>query len=57
MSLRHRKNKTHYSKAKASKKKKKNTFWEKFRRGFSSKPQAKRALQSKNSDIILGEEE
>lgn len=56
MSLRHRKNKTHYSKAKASKKKK-NTFWEKFRRGFSSNAQAKRALQSKNSDIILGEEE
>jgi len=56
MSLRQRKNKKHYAKSRQSKKN--NTkFWRKFRLGFSSKAQAKRALQSKDSDIILGEEE
>tara|TARA_B100000745_G_C19928597_1_gene312548 strand:- start:154 stop:324 length:171 start_codon:yes stop_codon:yes gene_type:complete len=56
MSLRQRKSKIHYAKPKRSKKNP-SKFWKKFARGFSSKAQARRALQSKDSDIILGEEE
>lgn len=56
MSLRQRKNKTRHSKTRRNKKNP-GKFWKKFRLGFSSKAQAKRAVQSKDSDIILGEEE
>ena len=49
MSLRQRKNKTRHAKAKPSKKKNQN-FWQRFRLGFSSNAQARRALQKREEE-------
>jgi len=56
MSIRQRKNKKRTTKSKPSKPNQ-TKFWRKFRLGFGTKAQAKKALQNRDSDIILGEEE
>ena len=48
-SLKHRKNKTRYSKSKPSKKNNAK-FWRKYRLGFSTKAQARRTYMNSNKD-------
>jgi hypothetical protein len=48
-SLKHRKNKTHYAKSKPSKKNN-SKFWRKYRLGFRTKAQAKRAFMNSKKD-------